>query len=273
MDYPTTNVVFLGQIKYGAEVVTIKNNNYKINISDYVKKLDNKTLLVGTFHVSSLNGFMQNIKELNDIVQRSGAYLYIDAYQSLGTIEVDVRKIGLDFLASGTLKWLLGLPGVAYLYIREDHIENINPAFIGWLSQEDPFLFGPNKLNYRKDANKIQLGTWSIPAIYASIEGIKFIRKIGLSTIRENIVKLTKFAIEYGTNLGLKTITPLEDDKRGGIVAFIVKNPHKVEVLLKKDNIITSARGNSIRLCPHFYNTKEDLEIAIEKISKILEIL
>ncbi|PMP74379.1 MAG: cysteine desulfurase, partial [Aciduliprofundum sp.] len=125
MEYPTTNFIFLAQERLGARTRTIKNKNHKIELEQYEKNISDKTKMVSAIHVASMNGFKQNIREISKIVHNSGSLLYVDVYQSLGTTPVDVRRDEIDFLSSGTLKWLLGVPGVAYLYVKEDLIQNL----------------------------------------------------------------------------------------------------------------------------------------------------
>ncbi len=269
MEYPTSNHVLLGQEKFGAKVVTLKNHDYRIDLEDYSRAISRSTRLVSAVHVSSLNGFMEDVKEISKIAHSSDSEIYVDAYQSAGNVAIDVRKLDLDYLASGTLKYLLGLPGLAFLYVRRDLIKDLEPAYIGWFSQKNPFGFGAEKLEYTESADRFQSGTWSVPALYASIIGLSTILRIGVESIRKKISLLTRKAIDLGSTLGLQTISPQEDEERGAIASFIVKNPHEMENRLRSEGIITSSRGIGIRIAPHFYNTIDDIERAVSRIAEI----
>ncbi|BBD72028.1 putative aminotransferase YcbU [Sulfodiicoccus acidiphilus] len=268
MEYPTTNFIALAQTKYGAKVITLHHANYKLSIEDYSKALTERTLLVSAIHVSSLNGFKQDVKAIIEEAHKVGAYVYVDAYQSAGNTSIDVRKLDVDFLASGTLKYLLGLPGLAFLYVRGDIVDRLRPTYIGWFSQRDPFKFGAEELDYADGADRFQSGTWSVPAIYASIAGMKKILDVGVQRIEEKVKVLTTSAIELGKERGLKTITPEEARERGAIVSFVVDDPHGLENELRRKGVVTSSRGIGLRLAPHFYNTKDDLLRAVELISE-----
>ncbi len=269
LEYPTSNHVFLGQQKLGAKVLTINNRHFSLSLEDYERIISDKTKLVSAFHVSSLNGFTQEIKEISELVHSAGSEVYVDAYQSIGNMDVDVKKMGVDYLAAGTLKYLLGLPGFAFLYVRKDLIESLEPSYIGWFSQTDPFEFGAKKLNYSKTADRFQSGTWAIPSIYASIAGIRTILNLGIETIRKRISKLTEQAIRLGSELNLETITPEDGTSRGAIVSFLVNNPHAIEMTLRKERIFTASRSIGIRLAPHFYNVPEDIELAVNRIHEL----
>ena len=269
MEYPTSNHVLLGQEKFGAKVITIKNRDFRVEPGEYRKLSGPGTRLISAVHVSSLNGFMQDIDAIGEIAHSAGSQIYVDAYQSLGTVPVDVKKMDLDYLSAGTLKYLLGLPGLAFLYVRKDLVKDLEPSYIGWFSQKDPFKFGAEKLEYAETADRFQSGTWAIPAVYASITGLKTILETGVPYIRERISSLTGKAIELGKELGLRTISPDEDSERGAIVSFVVNRPHEMENILRSEGIITSSRDIGIRIAPHFYNTVEDIEKAVTRISEL----
>lgn len=269
MEYPTSNHVLLGQERYGAKVVTVKNSNYRIEPEDYRKVSGEKTRLISAVHVSSLNGFIQDVESIGEIAHSVGAQIYVDAYQSAGNVPIDVRKMDLDYLASGTLKYLLGLPGLAFLYVRKELINDLKPTYIGWFSQKDPFEFGAEKLVYADSADRFQSGTWSVPSLYASIAGLKTILKMGVPSIRRKITSLTRKTIDLGKELGLTTISPDDDTERGAMVSFLVHNPHEMELKLRSEGIITSSRDIGIRIAPHFYNTEDEIEKAVTRIVEL----
>ncbi len=269
MEYPTTNFIFLAQRRHGARVVTLRNTGFTLSVDAYKRVLGSRTLLTSAVHVSSLNGFRQDVAEICELAHDAGSLFYTDAYQSLGTMPFDARKSDVDFLASGNLKYLLGLPGIAFMYVRKELVENLEPTNIGWFSQKDPFLFGARKLDYSTTADRFQSGTLSIPSVYAAISGMETILDIGVRNIQSRVMALTDHAIRLAEEYRLKTITPLTPGKRGAIVSFIVKHPHKLENKLRSEGIITSSRGVGIRVAPHFYNTTDDIDIAVSRIGSL----
>ncbi|MEM0121529.1 MAG: aminotransferase class V-fold PLP-dependent enzyme [Thermoprotei archaeon] len=268
LEYPTTNFILLAQQKRGARVVTLRNEDYTITPEKYIGKLNSNTRLVTAIHVSSINGFKQDVKGVVEASHRVGAEVYVDSYQAAGNTVIDVRKMDVDYLASGTLKYLLGLPGLAFLYVRQDLIPKLEPEYTGWFSQKDPFLFGATNLDYADTADRFQTGTWGVPSIYASIAGLKTILEVGVENVERQVVELTHRALEVGDSLGLQSISPRDNTRRGAIVSFVVKNPHQLELKLNRMGFITSSRGIGLRLAPHFYNTKDEIERAVEAIAK-----
>ncbi len=269
MEYPTTNYLMLAQERFGAEVRTIKSRNHLLSPDDYCAAVDGSTKLTSAVHVSSLTGLRQDIGRICSIAHENGSLFYTDAYQSMGTIPLDVRSLDVDFLSSGNLKFLLGLPGTAFMYVRDGLVQELEPASIGWFSQRDPFRFGPEKLEYSPTADRFQSGTLSIPSLYAAVEGMKTIIAAGQEEIWRRISMLTSRAMDVASGVGLPSLTPERAEQRGAIVSFRVRRPHDLENALRSEGIITSSRGEGIRIAPHFYNTVDDIERAVTRISEL----
>ena len=263
LEFPTTNFALNGYSRFGLRINTIKSENNLIETEAYERSINQKTLMATAIHVSSLNGFRQNVEEIGKIAHENGSYIYVDDYQSLGGVNMDVKKSRIDFLASGNLKWLVGVSGIAFLYVNPQIVETLKPADIGWFSQKNPFEFGAESLNYAVGARRFENGTWSIPSVYASITGMKTILD-NYGDIEHEDRKLFLHALGVLDQKGIKTITP---DQSANIIAIPMKNSGEAEMMLKKKyGIITSARGDSLRIAPHFYNTEEEIDNAMEKI-------
>ena len=260
LEYPTTNYIVLAQEKNGWKHETIRHNKGIISEDQYRTAIDSKTELATVVHVSSLNGFRQDLNSIAEICHEKGSEMYVDCYQSLGTMPLDVKKTGIDYMAGGMLKWLLGVSGTAFLYVRKDLAENMDPSSTGWFSQAEPFRFGAEELNFAEGTRRFESGTWSIPSIYASIDGIRTILETGTGLIRERIEGLVSYALDLASDMGFNSPTPIDRNMRGGILAIDMEHPFEVENILRKEHrIFTSARGNSLRIAPHFYNTKDDI--------------
>jgi selenocysteine lyase/cysteine desulfurase len=267
LDYPTTNFIALANEKNGARVSTVHDNGGEIVPEDYEAYINEKTKLVSAIHVSSLNGYKQDVDTIVQTAHDRGAMAYIDAYQSVGSVEVDAVRTDAEFLTSGNLKWLLGWSGISHLYVRSDIIQESEPSNTGWFSQKHPFQFAPQKLEFADSAARFEGGTWSMPSVYASIAGMETVLEVGLPNIFRRVRELSSFAYETGIEHGLKPLTTSEPDQRGGIISFRCRDASDVEHKLKKEKIITAARGDGIRIAPHFYNTEEEVEKAIERIA------
>lgn len=267
LDYPTTNYIALANRKNGARVFTVYDRGGKIEPEYYDEFINDKTKLVSAIHVSSLNGFKMDVDSIIEKTHEYGGLAYVDAYQSVGSVNVDAHKMKTDFLVSGNLKWLLGWSGISHLFIRRNIIQENEPSFTGWFAQKNPFLFAPQDTDFSNTATRFESGTWSIPSVYASVAGMKTILQVGLPHIFQRVRELTNYAYETGIEHGLQPLTISDPDRRGGIVSFRCRDASDIEHRLKREKIITAARGDGIRIAPHFYNTEDEVERAVSRIA------
>src|SRR5437667_3201438 len=104
--------------------------------------------------------------------------------QAVGQVPVDVKAAGVDVLMAGGLKWLLGGPGIVFLYVREELAPRLAPAIAGWFGHRNQFAFDPHALELHDDARRFELGTPSLAAVYAQLGGLDYIDEIGVPAIR-----------------------------------------------------------------------------------------
>ena len=233
--------------------------------------IDERTLLVPMSHVLFQSAYIQDAKAICAKAKAVGAHVVLDAYQSVGTIPVDVKELGCAFLIGGTLKWLCGGPGGAFLYVRPDLIDQLAPAFTGWMAHVEPFAFESPPIRYAKGAYRWMNGTPNVPALYACRAGPKIVHEAGAQAIREKSRRQTRRLVEAGQARGWTVRAPLDPDRRGGTVAFDVPHAKSVKFeLLRREVIVDYRPGAGIRVSPHFYNSDEECDRAVTEIADIL---
>jgi len=268
LEFPTVVYIWFAQAKRGAFVKRIYSRSHRIEPEYYMSKLTENTLIVPLTHVCYKSGYKTDVTKITDNVHKYGAYVFLDSYQLMGTERINVRDLGIDFLVSGALKYLLGTSGLAFLYIRKELVENLEPVQTGWLAQKNPFDFDIERVEYALAARRFESGTPPIPAVFAALEGLKILDEIGMDTIKQRIESLTGYLLEGLQELKLKILTPLSRDERGPLVVFEAKEPEKTVLLLKENNIIASSRGKGVRISLHFYNTKEEIDVLLKVLGK-----
>jgi len=272
LEYPSVTYPWLRK-KLGVEVHYVKNVNGKILLDDMEKAVDDKTVAVAISHVAYANGFRHNLRVLSEIVHEHGAYMIVDAIQSVGTMPIDVKRDDVDFLTLSCYKWLLSPPGVGYLFVKEDLIETLEPPMVGWASVDQQVFDTVDfwdiwNLKLSKTASRFEAGTPSRLSQVGARESMKLLLDYGTENIKHRIHELTDHLIDSVKNLGLKLQTPEEEQYRSGIVNFKIDKPQKVTEKLAKEGIIVSARNHGIRVSPHFYNTEEEIDKLTEEIKK-----
>ena len=142
-EFPTMGHVWLAQRARGAEVHFVGAEENCIPAANYEKMIDRNTCIVPLTHVCFKNGFRSQVSAITQIAHGSGALVMLDDYQDCGTRPVDVKAMDLDFFVTGTLKYLLGPPGLAFMYVRKELISSLVPTVTGWFAQTNPFAYDP----------------------------------------------------------------------------------------------------------------------------------
>ena len=270
MEFPTIGQIWLANQQNGWDVVFVPERDGKLDIDDFAAVLDERTALVSVTHVSYQTGCLTDICSLGELAHDKGALLYVDAYQSLGTVPVDVKRDNVDFLSSGTLKYLLGIPGIAFLYINRELANSLYPAMTGWFGQSNPFAMETARLDYAPGTRRFDTGTPPVMAAYAAEAGLSIINEVGVDRIRERLLALTAFALHRACESGFPVLGPELPSERGASIPLQLPDAHRLEAELMQRGIIASARGPALRLAPHFFSLESDIEAALQALMEIV---
>lgn len=265
-EFPTIGHVWLAQERRGARVAWVPVRNGAIEATEYDKLLDDETAVVSACHGYYVNGFTQDLADLAARAHGHGAVLYVDAYQTLGTMPVDVKALDVDFLASGNLKFLMGVPGIAFLYVRRELIERLYPSVTGWFGRADPFGFRVKELDWSPSASRFDTGTPPLMNAYVARAGMEIVTGIGVDKIRAWHEVLARRLIAEGTARGLTLHGAADVSRKTATTAFVVQKSHEVEIAMRGRGVLSSARGPVIRLAPHFYNSLADVDAALDAL-------
>lgn len=269
-EFPTVGHVWLAHQKLGAKVEFVPVRGGEVQLADYERYLDADTLITSITHVYYQNGFKQDLGAITKLAHERGALVLVDAYQSLGTCPIDVKALDVDFLTSGNLKYLLGIPGIAFLYVKKELVPAMKPAVTGWFGQEKPFAFKVHYLDYASTARRFDTGTPPVMAAFAARAGMEMIREVGLEQIGRRIDMLSQYTLAGAQRRGLDVMSPLDIRCKGATTAIRVSDSHAVEVALKQHGIIASARGEAIRVAPHFFTLPAEIDRVLDTLADLL---
>lgn len=269
-EFPTVVHVWRASQRLGCDLEFIPLVRGQIEIEAYEKIIDEKTLITSIPQVYYQNGFKQDITAICAIAHKKGSLLYLDAYQCLGTEPVDVKAMDIDILSTGNLKYLLALPGSAYLYVKKELIPYLKPMATGWFGQENPFSFDIHNFQYANDGRRFDTGTPPVITAYAAKAGMEIINEVGVANIKTWIDELSRYTLQQLDRKDFETTSPREISKKGPTTSIVIPDPHMVEAKLKKRGIVASARGPVIRYAPHFFITHEDIDRALDALDDVL---
>jgi selenocysteine lyase/cysteine desulfurase len=270
-EFPTMGHVWLGQRVRGAEVHFVSAEDNRIPASNYEKMVDRKTLIVPLTHVCFKNGFRSEVNAVTQIAHRCGALVMLDDYQDCGTRPIDVKAMDLDFFLTGTLKYLLGPPGLAFMYVRKELIPSLVPTVTGWFAQANPFAYDPKLFDLSPSARRFESGSPSVPNVYAALPGFQLLQEISLENVSTHIKKLAQSLLSCAHDLGIRAKTPA--DSAGPLVVLQSRDSPSLVQKLAESNIVASNRHDGLRISFHVYNTLDDVKAVVDVLKKNIDLM
>ena len=271
--------VVTGYQRKGVESRFVKNKDGVIETHQWEKAITDETKAVMIDQPGWLNGYLYDLKPIADIAHDHGAYLVVDGTQSAGQMRWDIHKTGVDFLATSTYKWLLGgayANTVGFFYMREEHIEKLNPDYVGSqtlpkevekANQEDAFTL--YEFQTRKDIGKVEVYSQSQMSYVSAENSMKLLLKYGVDNAERQIKKVDTAIIDGLLELGVKLKTPV-DEKRRLYLNALVPDYKEICAKLAEEHVHISPRVGGLRISPAAYNEVWEAEVFIERLAKYL---
>jgi kynureninase len=268
LEFPSNMYLFEGFRRYGAEIVYVPSDDtMRTNIDRLLDAIDETTVLVPLSLVLFKSAFIQDARAVIDKAHRVGARVILDIYQAAGTVPMDIEALRADFAVGGSVKWLCGGPGAGYLYVRPDLAQELEPGIVGWAAHANPFTFATGAIEYADAPERFQSGTPNVPSLYSARAGYEIVGEIGVTAIREKSLRLTRRLMDRAREAGFRVNTPEADAERGGAVIIDVPGGAAVaDELIRREVIVDYRPGAGIRMAPHFYNTAEEIEHAMDTL-------
>lgn len=268
LDFPTQ--IYQWRVRPGVEVVVVPSDDgVGIAPERWADYVDERTALVATSHVLFSTGYIQDLAPIAAAARAAGALCVIDGYHGPGQIPVDPRAAGVDAYLTGPLKWLLGGPGMAFLWVREERIEELEPTIASWFGARDQFAFETDRFRFRDDAARFELGTPALPTAYTALGGLEIILEAGPARIRERNAALTADLVERLEAEELPLRIAADPERRSAIVMVRVPDSGLTVQRLAERGIIVDRRGEYVRVSPHFYNTVEENQRVVAGLREV----
>jgi selenocysteine lyase/cysteine desulfurase len=273
-EFPTMGHVWLAQRSRGADITFVRPVGNKLPADSYERAVDRQTAIVPLTRVCFKNGFRSDVQAIVELAHNQGAWVMLDDYQDSGTRPIDVKDMGIDFYVTGTLKYLLGPPGLAFLYVRRDLIDAMTPTVSGWFAQSNPFAFDVKHLDLSSTARRFESGSPPIPNVYAAAPGIELLRSMGMAQIARHISELTGMFLSSIAGMQIETKTP--PDSVGPLIVLQAASEDDANAMvaaLSRENVVVSSRGDGVRISLHFYNTADDVATLLQVLERNIDLL
>ena len=259
-----------------------KDGNLKMN--DY-KSISKNTKMVSITHVSNTLGTINPVKEIGKIAHDNDSLFLLDGAQSVPHMPIDVKDIDCDFLVFSGHK-MLGPMGIGVLYCKKEILEKIQPFMYGGDMIKSVTL---EKTIYNDLPLKFEAGTSNVEGAVALSEAINYLNKLGMDNIVKHERSLNKYVLDKLSELKwIDFYGPTNPDKRGGLVAFNVKDVHSHDVAQILDGEGVAVRSghhctmplhqrlgieSSARASFYIYNTKEEIDVFVDALKKVVKML
>lgn len=265
LDFPSMGYIWEAQRRAGAGVhVVPSDDDIVVPLERILEAIDADTCLVALSHVSYRSSCSVDAVSIVERAHQVGAKVLLDVYQSVGVMEIEAVVWNVDFLIGGTIKWLCGGPACGYLYVRPDLVEELQPRLTGWMAHVQPFDFSHKGMQYDTSVRRFAQGTPNIPGLYSCLPGLKIIEEVGIEAIAAESRRRTQRMVEFALERGWQLHTPVDVNQRGGSVMIEVDRPQELVTRLAERKVFVDCRpGVGLRLSPHFFNTDEEVEEAM----------
>lgn len=269
LDFPTIPYQWLAKNREGVNVRYARSRDrIRVALEAYEDAVRDDVALIATSHVLFTTGYIQPIRQLADLAHSRGSLIVVDGYHSVGAIPVNVKELDVDFYVGGTLKWLLGGPGLTFIYVRRGLIPQLQPTISGWFSSADQFAFDSLHLDWPQTADRLELGTPSVGTAYTGVAGMDLILDAGPERIYPRLQSLTQRVIEQARER-YRVVSPLDPNERAGIVMLQVKNPQETVPALAEAGYTVDYRPGLVRVSPHFFNTEDDVDTFMAALAQV----
>jgi cysteine desulfurase / selenocysteine lyase len=259
-DYPANIYPWLNLTPRGILVKWVPTRDGGVDLDVLAARIDKRTRVIAVSTAMFATGFRNDVEAIGALCRERGIYFVVDAIQTLGAFPLDVQAAGIDFVACGGQKWLLGVMGSGFLFCRRELLDELQlGAYVGAASVVDPYNFLDYNFTLQPTADRFALGT---PNLFGSIalEAVfEMFGEIGAQMIADRVFHLTEILIADLRDRGYDFVTNLDPNHRSGILIVDVPEPEQSRQKLLDARVVTSVRGAGLRIAPHFYNTEADV--------------
>lgn len=252
----------------GIEIRVCEERAGRIDLNELISLIDARTRVVAISHVQYASGFRADLERLGRAARRHDALLVVDIIQSLGVIPIDVDSELIDVAAGAGHKWLLTPEGIGLLYLSDRARDRIQPTLVGWISVVDPDDYSNFEQDWNRGTLAWESGTAPTALFYGLEASIQLLIETGVQKIESYLEELTDQLCERLEDSDYEVVSSRAKGEKSQIVCIRHNgiSPMALYSHLKDRNIITAPRGDRLRISPHLYNTREELDALVDSL-------
>ena len=247
----------------GVEVRMCEERDGRIDVEEMIGLIDGKTRILAISQVQYASGFRLDLERLARAAHAHDALLVVDVIQAMGVVPTNVEAESIDVAAGAGHKWLLTPEGVGILYLSDRARDRIEPTLVGWTSvpdRDDYFNFAQG---WNRGALAWETGTAPTALIHGFEASLKLLTETGTERIASYLEQLTDYLCNQLSGRDYQIVSSRRPGEKSQIVCvrhLRGLTPMALYAHLKQRNIITAPRGDRLRIAPHVYNTREEID-------------
>ncbi len=254
---------------FGVELRLCPERNGRIDLDEFISLIDENTKLVSISAVQYGSGFRADLERMGKAARKVDALFAVDIIQGFGALRFDLPAQFVDIAAGASHKWLCSPEGCGILYLSDRARERVEPTLVGWISVEVPWNFEDLEQPFKSTALAWESGTGGSSLFYGLEQSVKLLNETGAANIENYLEELSDYLCELLAGKNYEIVSSRAGSEKSQIVCIKHQNgltPNEIAERLEKENIIVSPRGERIRIAPHFFNNREDIEKLIEAL-------
>ena len=254
---------------HGVELRLCPERDGRIDLDEFIALIDSDTKLVAISAVQYASGFRADLERVGRAARAVDALFCVDIIQGLGATGYDLPAEFVDAACLASHKWLCAPEGCGIIYLSDRAREMVEPTMVGWISVETPWDFADRAQPFKPNALAWESGTGASALFYGLEQSLKLLTETGLAQIAAYLDELTDYLCERIAGKNYDIISSRAPGEKSAIVCLKHRNGlHSSEIAerLEAEKIIVSPRGERLRIAPHFYNNREDVDRLIEML-------
>lgn len=269
VEYPSNVYPWWNLRERGVETVVVPEREGRVDLDELEAAVDERVRLVAISHVQFASGFTMDLDRVAGICERSGAFLFVDAAQSIGVLPLDYRRV--DAAAWPTWKWLMGPLGMGGLYVRRERLEMLRPPFVGVDGMVQTVDYLDYRFEFKPDASRFEYSSENTLGVLGSLAAVRRMAAlrpaIAAGNVASSVLALGDRLAAALETRGYSLYSPRGEGERSGIFSFRTPgDPHERLARLRARGVEAAVRACRLRFSPHFYNTPEDIDRALEAV-------
>jgi len=253
----------------GVEMRVCEERDGRIDLDELIGLINDRTRVVAISQIQYASGFRADLERIGRAIRRHDALLVVDVIQAMGVVPIDVESELVDVAAGAGHKWLLTPEGVGLLYLSDRARERMEPTLVGWVSVPNPDDYSNFEQGWNRGALAWESGTGPSSLFYGLEASLRLLTETGVDRIARYLEELTDHLCERLSGSDYQ----VESSRRPGEKSQIVCVSHKGSLTpmalysqLRRQGIVTAPRGDRLRISPHFYNTRGEIDALVEAL-------